>query len=147
MKIEYNLLLNRRIKYQYYSYFQRISYPCFLRISSFRKTSISDFTISATICAIVYSRVHPSFFTAFAGFPSRRSTSAGRKYRGSTSTIHSPVDLLYPFSSTQIPFHSISIPTSANPHSINSRTLYVSPVARTKSSGTSCWSMSHIPFT
>ena len=58
--------------------------------------------------------------------------------RGSTSTKTSPVDTSMPFSFTPSPSQRSSIPTSLKASVVNSRTVWYSPVAITKSSGVSC---------
>lgn len=92
MRLIYIIIL-KKYNLSNYSYWASISYPCFFKISSFRKISISDFTISDTISAIVYSLFHQSLASAFVASPRRRSTSAGRKYRGSIEEILKPLDI------------------------------------------------------
>lgn len=101
-------------------------------------------------------------FSALAGVPRRRSTSAGRyaittkqvskrtrmeersvkltKYRSSTRTRTLPVCEHFPTSLivSLSPSQTTVIPTCEKAFSTNSRTGWVSPVARTKSSGSSC---------
>ena len=55
---------------------------------------------------------HPNNLLAFDGSPNKVSTSAGLKYFGSTSINTLPVFLHFPISSTPLPSHTISIPTS-----------------------------------
>jgi hypothetical protein len=71
----------------------------------------------------VYLGVHPSSFLAFELSQSKKSTSAGLKYFGFTSTKQVQVFLLYHFSSIQVHFHSISIPASKNDQFTKSLTL------------------------
>ncbi len=72
----------------------------------------------------------PSSRWAFEALPIRASTSAGRVKPSSKRT--------WSFQSS---------PTCAKAASQNSRTEWPSPVASTKSSGSSCWSIRHMPST
>ena len=84
---------------------------------------------------------------ALVGSPSNCSTSEGRKYLGSTSTSTLPVWLSMPFSFTPSPSQRSSMPVSLKASVANSRTVCISPVAITKSSGVSCCRISHIHST
>ena len=75
----------------------------------------------------------PSNVRALVGSPNNCSTSAGRKYLGSTSTRTFPSIHQY-LSHPPSPSQRSSIPTSLKANVVNSRTVWYSPVAITKSS-------------
>src|SRR6266568_980790 len=72
------------------------------------------------------------------GVPQQSSQLGGRKYRGSTLTRVAPVAVSIATSSLPVPRHSMRRPMWLNARSIKSRTECDSPVAKTKSSGSSC---------
>lgn len=110
---------------------------------------------------------HVSEIFSIESVKNTHSTSAGRKYLGSTLTTVLPDFLSMACSCSPWPdhlhetekireirketvkkkSHSSSIPTSLNDFSVNSRTECISPVARTKSLGVGCCNISHIPST
>lgn len=60
---------------------------------------------------------------------------------------HTARSFIYAFSSIPLPCHSSSMPQCLNANVVNSRTVCCTPVAMTKSSGWSCWSISHMHST
>src|SRR5262249_53243060 len=96
---------------------------------SARRTSAS--TMRSTSCSKVVDGVQPSFAFAFDASPRRRSTSVGRRYRGSMATRVAPLAASTPTSSIPRPRQSMAIPARANARVHISRTVCVSPVAIT----------------
>ena len=130
-----------------YSYWFKISKPWAFNNSSFLNFSISDLTISLQSSLTEYLGFHHKIFLALLASHNKKSTSAGLKYFGSTSTKHFHVSTSYTFSSTQVHFHSNFIPTSSKLRLTKSLTVLETHVAITKSSGLSCCNINRIAST
>ena len=142
---------NFAVNFAYFA-FNKIENQPLYSISPLTFNFLTNFISCSTIIRIsslkeVLVGFQPNSVRALVGSPSNCSTSAGRKYFGSISTSTFPVAASMPFSSTPVPSHLISIPACAKASVQNSRTVCISPVAITKSSGTGCCRIIHIHST